>query len=135
MANCYRCYARILFAQQLSFRLEYNNLISPMQYGSCPGKQCTSAVLNKQLTFDIVRQSKATIAFIKNNAVVCYDQLINPLLLLQLCHLGAPLSTTTSLSKIGRTPPISLGHNLDCRWSHIGIPLRYLCLDLAKAPL
>jgi hypothetical protein len=91
---------RILFARLLTHNLKDNNLISSvLQYGSRPGKLCTSAVLNKQLTFDIIRQTKGVAAFIENDAIGCYDRLVNSLLILQLTRLGAALPATKSLSK------------------------------------
>ncbi len=46
-----------------------------------------------------MHQTKVTAAFIENDAVGCFDHLINPLLLLQLRHLGAPATAKSSLSK------------------------------------
>jgi hypothetical protein len=89
----------IILARPLSHKLEHEKLISSVQYGSRPGKQCVSAVLNKQLTFDITRQTKSIAAFIENDAIGCYDRLVNSLLLLQLTRLGAAPSATKSLSQ------------------------------------
>jgi hypothetical protein len=89
---------RIILARPLTHRLEDHNLISDVQYGSRSGKHCASAILNKQLTYGIVRQMKQTVAFIENDAFGHYDRLVNQLLFLQLLCIGASLYTITSFS-------------------------------------
>jgi hypothetical protein len=89
----------IIIAHQLGFRLEDNNLVPSMQYGSREGKQCVSAVLNKQLTHDIVRHKKTTAAFIENDATGFNDRMVNSLLLFKLQRLGLPLTAVKSLSQ------------------------------------
>jgi hypothetical protein len=69
-----------------------------MQYGSREGRQCISAVVNKQLTHDIIRHQKLTTAFIENDAVGCYNRMTTNLLLLELRHLGLPLAAATASS-------------------------------------
>lgn len=99
LENDYNQANRLIFARHLGHQMEDTNMVSSVQYGSRPGKLCLSAVLNKTLTYDITRQTKCTAAFIENDAIGCYDRLINPLLLLQLRRLGAPKMATQSLSQ------------------------------------
>jgi hypothetical protein len=73
---------RILLARKLSNHAEDNNLVPTMQFGSRPGKKCHSAVIQKVLSHDIVRLTKQTAAFMENEAIGCYDRLMNNLLLL-----------------------------------------------------
>ncbi len=73
----------IIIARQLSFHLEDNNMVPAMQYGSREGRQCVSAVLNKQLTHDIIDHKKSTAVFIENDATGCYDRMVNNLMLLE----------------------------------------------------
>lgn len=89
---------RILFARQLGHHMEDTNLITSVQYGSRPGKHCISAVLNKQLTCDVTKQTKRTVASIENDVISCYDFLISPHLL-QLRRLGATIIAMDSLCK------------------------------------
>ncbi len=89
---------RIILARQLGFWLEDNRLVSDMQFGSRPGKQCVSAILHKQLSFDIVRHSKETAAFIENDAIGCYDRMVNSILVLAMRRLGIPSTATASLA-------------------------------------
>lgn len=99
MESDYNQANRILFARQLGQRLEDNNIIPTLQYGSQSGKHCFSTVLNKKVTYDIVRQMISTAAFIENDVVGCYDHLVNLLLILQLQCLGASVSPTSSLNQ------------------------------------
>jgi hypothetical protein len=90
---------QIIIACQLGFKLEDKSLISTMQYGSDEGRQCTSAVLHKQLAHDIIHNQKNIAAFIENDTIGCYDRMTNNLLLLELQCLGLQDTAITSLSQ------------------------------------
>ena len=78
--------------------LEDAKHLPSMQHGSRPAKLCISAVLNKQLQFEIRRYQRRPIAYIENDATGCYDRIVNPLVLLFLRKLGVPDNTAKSLS-------------------------------------
>lgn len=79
---------RIIIAYQLGFWMEDNGLVPEMQYGLREGRQYMYAVLNKQLTHDKVHHKKTTAVFIENDAVGCYDRMVNDLLVVELWWLG-----------------------------------------------
>jgi hypothetical protein len=91
---------RILISRKLMHHLEDKNLLSEMQFGSRPGKQCQSAVLNKVLSHDITRLTRRPAAYMENDAIGCYDRLVNNLILLLLVKLGLPPSLAKCLGNL-----------------------------------
>jgi len=90
---------RLAIGRPLQHLVESINLAPDMQHGSRASKRCHSAVLNKQLTFEIHRNTRKPLAYIENDAVGCYDRIINPLVLIFLRILGLHPSTVSSLAK------------------------------------
>jgi len=91
---------RILIGRRLSHLLEDNTMLPEMQQGSRPGKQCLRAVLKKVLSHDIIRMTKHTAALIENDAVGCYDHLVNNLVLMLLAKLGLPTTVIACLGTL-----------------------------------
>lgn len=71
-----------------------------MQVGSRPGKRCQSAVFKKVMSHDHIRMLHTTAAFVKNDAVGCYDHLMNNLILMVLQKLGLSPTTTKALGTL-----------------------------------
>jgi hypothetical protein len=71
-----------------------------MQQGSRPGKKCLSAVLKKALSHNIIHITKQIATFIENDAVSCYDRLVNNLVLMLLAKLGLPTTVTACLGAL-----------------------------------
>ncbi len=71
-----------------------------MQYGSRPGCNCHSAVLQKVVSHDIVCLTCQTAAFLENDAIGCYDHLTNNLLLLILLKMGLPQAVPKCMGSI-----------------------------------
>ncbi len=89
---------RLAIGRPLQRLVEQLNLAPDMQHGSRASKLCHSAVLNKQLTFEIHRYNKQPLAYIENDAVGCYDRIVNPLVLIFLRILGLSPSVVASLA-------------------------------------
>jgi hypothetical protein len=88
---------RLFIGQTLSHHLEDFQLLPNMQCGSRTGRQCQSDVLQKVLCHDMARITKLPTAFIENDAVGCYDRLVNNLILLLLAKLGFAHSVCSCL--------------------------------------
>jgi len=89
---------RLAIGRPLQHLVEKLELAPDMQHGSRASKLCQSAVLNKQLTFEIHRYQKHPLVYIENDAVGCYDRIINPLVLVFLMILGLSPSAASSLA-------------------------------------
>jgi hypothetical protein len=90
----------IIIGRRLMHHLEDFDMLSPMQDGSRPGRQCISAVLKKVLAHDYVRLTATTAAFIENDAIGCYDPLVNNLILMLLKKLGLPPTVSQCMGEI-----------------------------------
>ncbi len=91
---------RIVIGRRLMHHLEDFDMLSPMQDGSRPGRQCISAVLKKTLAHDYVRLTATTAAFIENDAIGCYDRLVNNLILMLLKKLGLPPTVSRCMGEL-----------------------------------
>jgi hypothetical protein len=72
----------ITIARKVSRHIEDQHLVSDMQFGSRPGRNCHSAVLQKVLSHDTVCITRTTASFLENNIIGCNDRLMNNLLLI-----------------------------------------------------
>jgi hypothetical protein len=83
---------RVIIGYRLLHHMNDKAMLPAMQYGSVPGKHCISAVIKKVLCHDHLRVTKRNGAFSENDAVGCYDRLVNNLVLMLLVKLGIPKS-------------------------------------------
>lgn len=91
---------RAIIGPKLTHHMEDSHLLPEMQFGSRPGKRCVSAVLKKVLSHDHISLMCLTAGFVENDAVGCYDCLMNNLILMVLKKLGLPLSVSTCLGTL-----------------------------------
>ena len=85
----------MLLARPLGHFLKDLNEYPGMQYGSRDGQMSISAVLNKILTFDMARLLKIVMATEENDAIGCYDRVMQQMVALYLICLGIAISLLT----------------------------------------
>mmetsp|Transcript_22670 Transcript_22670/g.32458 ORF Transcript_22670/g.32458 Transcript_22670/m.32458 type:complete len:1353 (-) Transcript_22670:2923-6981(-) len=81
---------------------ESKNIYPETQYGSRKGKLGVSAVLNKVLTYDIARLVKMVMAAIENDAIGCYDRIIQSIVAAYLLKLGMPIEIVITICQTFR---------------------------------
>jgi hypothetical protein len=91
---------RVIIGRRLLHHMKDMDLLPSMQHGSVPGKHCISAVLKKVLSHDYLRLTKTSGAFIENDAVGCYDRIVNNLVLLIMAKLGIPKSVVNCIGNL-----------------------------------
>ena len=69
---------------------EKNNFIAPEQYGSRKGKRSIDHVLNKRLSYDLIRFSRRPGALCSNDAKSCYDRVLHSIVSIAFRRLGFP---------------------------------------------
>jgi hypothetical protein len=79
-----------LFGKRMMALAEKNDTIAPEQYGSRKKKSSILHATNKQLVFDIVRQTKLNVSLMVLDAKSCYDRISPPMASISLRRQGAP---------------------------------------------
>ena len=78
----------LIFGQRLTQFAHDHCGLNKSQYGLMRGHQCQSAVLNKVLTYDILRITKEEAASAEFGALACFDRIIPALVVLACRRLG-----------------------------------------------
>jgi hypothetical protein len=81
-----------VFGRRRMHQAEKSGTIAPEQYGSRKHKSSILHAVNKQLSFDIIRQQKSDAALLVLDAKSCYDCISPPIASLALKRQGAPQS-------------------------------------------
>jgi Reverse transcriptase (RNA-dependent DNA polymerase) len=86
-----------LFGRQLMYHAEEHGLIAPEQYGSRKGLSAIEHCVNKQLTFDLIRQERRPAVLCSNDAKGCYDRIVHSVASLCMQRLGMPIQPIVSM--------------------------------------
>ena len=69
-------YFRLVCGKRLVHHSRKHGCTPPEQFGSVPGRQATSALLLKVLSFDLIRLLRTTATVFNNNVTACYDRIL-----------------------------------------------------------
>lgn len=84
----------VLFGKRMIQFVDKYCGLNESQYGSRPGKLCQSVVINKILTYDILRMTQKNAAFAEFDATANYNRMIPALVALACRRLGMKGNTT-----------------------------------------
>ena len=62
---------RLLFNQKLLYNTEYHNLLNNNQWGCRPHRQAEDALMLKELSYNLAKNTKTTLATFDNDATRC----------------------------------------------------------------
>ena len=92
---------RFLWGKKLDRHAAQDGVYNEAQFAS-PGKLCRSAILNKVLFFDILRQNRHYGALIDNDATAAFDRVLPALCVVTCKQLGMPISAQRFFFKMLR---------------------------------
>ena len=69
-------FTKVIFARRMMCNAEKHRGITDDQYGGRKQRQATSIILNKNLYYDIAKQTLTTAAYMDDDAKACYDRVI-----------------------------------------------------------
>ena len=79
----------LLFNRKLLYNAEYNNLLNNNQWGCRPHRQAEDALMLKELSYNLTKNTKTTLATLDNDATGCFDRVPCTVAMLARRQLGA----------------------------------------------
>ena len=83
----------MLFGRRMLHAAHKFHFLHDSQFGSRPGRQALSAVLMKQLSYEVCRLTRTPFASFDNDAKSCYDRIIVSMVMILRQRLGMPLTS------------------------------------------
>ena len=88
---------RLLWGKRLVHNALAHNVLSPWNFGGCPGARVHSALLLKTISYDYLHFTQHNAIIFDNDAKACLDRIIPSLGLMATERLGMPQQATASM--------------------------------------